>query len=48
MTTKPNLVTVLGRKKLNFGDETRSRHRFWLRRLLYWRRDSFSPPIRLK
>ncbi|MCM3477828.1 MULTISPECIES: hypothetical protein [Bacillaceae] len=48
MATRPNLVAVLGKKIPNFGDEPQSRHRFWLRELLYWRRDSFSPPIRLK
>ncbi|MBU5340809.1 MULTISPECIES: hypothetical protein [Bacillaceae] len=45
MTTKPNLVTVLGRKKLNFGDETQSRHHFWLRNACFWRRDPFSSPF---
>ncbi|WP_269920151.1 hypothetical protein [Caldifermentibacillus hisashii] len=45
MTTRFILVTVLGRKMLNFGDETQSRHRFWLRKLLFWRRDPFSSPF---
>ncbi|WP_368975462.1 hypothetical protein NST61_02605 [Caldifermentibacillus hisashii] len=45
MTTKPNLVTVLGRKKLNFGDETQSRHHFGVSKLQFWRRDSFSSPF---
>ncbi|MDL0421593.1 hypothetical protein QPM05_16075 [Caldibacillus thermoamylovorans] len=48
MATRSFLVAVFGLEMLNFGDETQSRHRFWLRKLLYWRRDSFSPPIRLK
>ncbi|WP_363551043.1 hypothetical protein [Caldifermentibacillus hisashii] len=45
MTTKPNLVTVLGRKRHNFGDETQSRHHFWLRNACFWRRGPFSSPF---
>ncbi|WP_231553259.1 hypothetical protein [Caldibacillus thermoamylovorans] len=35
LTTRSFLVAVLGRKIPNFDDETRSRHRFWLRKLLF-------------
>ncbi|WP_404996642.1 hypothetical protein [Caldifermentibacillus hisashii] len=45
MTTRSFLVTVLGRKKLNFGDETQSRHRFWSGNAQFWRRDPFSSPF---
>ncbi|MCB5936221.1 hypothetical protein LJB62_15080 [Bacillus sp. DFI.2.34] len=45
MTTRLVLVAVLGRKKLNFGDETQSRHHFWLRNACFWRRDPFSSPF---
>ncbi|WP_152032318.1 hypothetical protein [Caldibacillus thermoamylovorans] len=45
MTTRLVLVTVLGRKKLNFGDETQSRHRFWSGNAQFWRRDPFSSPF---
>ncbi|MEL3956202.1 hypothetical protein NST17_03105 [Caldifermentibacillus hisashii] len=45
MTTSLNLVTILRRKMLNFDDEPGSRHRFWLRKLQFWRRDPFSLPI---
>ncbi|MEL3956037.1 hypothetical protein NST17_02200 [Caldifermentibacillus hisashii] len=42
MAARPVLVAVLGRKKLNFGGETQSRHHFWLRNACFWRRDPFS------
>ncbi|WP_368986351.1 hypothetical protein NST54_02215 [Caldifermentibacillus hisashii] len=45
LAARPVLVAVLGRKKLNFGDETQSRHHFWLRNACFWRRDSFSSPL---
>ncbi|WP_346208039.1 hypothetical protein NSS91_02130 [Caldifermentibacillus hisashii] len=45
LATRPNLVAVLGRKKLNFGDETQSRHHFWLRNACFWRRGPFSSPL---
>ncbi|MEL3956035.1 hypothetical protein NST17_02190 [Caldifermentibacillus hisashii] len=45
MATKPVLVAVLGRKKLNFGDETQSRHHFWVRNACFWRRGPFSSPL---
>ncbi|WP_269920152.1 hypothetical protein, partial [Caldifermentibacillus hisashii] len=45
MATRSFLVAVLGRKKLNFGDETQSRHHFWLRNACFWRRDPFSSPF---
>ncbi|MBU5340810.1 MULTISPECIES: hypothetical protein [Bacillaceae] len=45
MATKPVLVAVLGRKKLNFGDETQSRHHFWVRNACFWRRGPFSSPF---
>ncbi|MEK6453008.1 hypothetical protein [Caldifermentibacillus hisashii] len=38
LTTRPVLVTILRRKMLNFDDEPGSRHRFWLRKLQFWRR----------
>ncbi|MEC5271671.1 hypothetical protein [Caldifermentibacillus hisashii] len=31
LATSPILVTILRWKSLNFGDEPRSRHRFWVR-----------------
>ncbi|MCB7071411.1 hypothetical protein LIZ76_15910 [Caldibacillus sp. 210928-DFI.2.22] len=45
MATRLVLVAVLGRKKLNFGDETQSRHRFWSGNAQFWRRGSFSSPF---
>ncbi|MEN0647852.1 hypothetical protein NSQ82_02155 [Caldifermentibacillus hisashii] len=45
MATRSFLVTVLGRKKLNFGDEAQSRHHFWLRNACFWRRGPFSSPL---
>ncbi|MCB7077485.1 hypothetical protein LI012_11745, partial [Caldibacillus thermoamylovorans] len=45
MATRSFLVAVLGRKKLNFGGETQSRHRFWLRNACFWRRSPFSSPL---
>ncbi|MEN0650174.1 hypothetical protein NSQ82_14270 [Caldifermentibacillus hisashii] len=43
MTTRPFLVTILGRKILVFGDETFSRHHFGAENPLFWRRGPFSP-----
>ncbi|MCM3054299.1 hypothetical protein [Caldibacillus thermoamylovorans] len=48
MATRIILVAVLGRKKLNFGGETQSRHHFWLRNACFWRRDPFSSPFWVK
>ncbi|MEN0665017.1 hypothetical protein [Caldifermentibacillus hisashii] len=45
MATRFILVAVLGRKKLNFGDETQSRHHFWLRNACFWRRGPISSPF---
>ncbi|MEN0658228.1 hypothetical protein NST11_02195 [Caldifermentibacillus hisashii] len=45
MATRSFLVTVLGRKMLNFGGETQSRHHFWLRNACFWRRGPFSSPL---
>ncbi|WP_346206917.1 hypothetical protein NSS89_02885 [Caldifermentibacillus hisashii] len=45
MATRFILVAVLGRKKLNFGDETQSRHRFWSGNAQFWRRGLFSSPF---
>ncbi|MDL0421910.1 hypothetical protein QPM05_17895 [Caldibacillus thermoamylovorans] len=45
MTTKPELVTVLKRKMLYFGDEPCSRHRFEVKNALLWRRDPNSSPF---
>ncbi|MED4852318.1 hypothetical protein P9386_10855 [Caldifermentibacillus hisashii] len=45
MATRLVLVAVLGRKKLNFGDETQSRHRFWSGNAQFWRRGLFSSPF---
>ncbi|WP_368996511.1 hypothetical protein [Caldifermentibacillus hisashii] len=45
MTTKPFLVTILGRKMLVFGDETFSRHHFKPKIARFWRRDPFSSPF---
>ncbi|MBU5344047.1 hypothetical protein [Caldifermentibacillus hisashii] len=45
MATKPNLVTVLRRKMLVFGDETHSRHRFWSKTSQFWRRNLISSPF---
>ncbi|WP_368985509.1 hypothetical protein NST54_13775 [Caldifermentibacillus hisashii] len=42
MTTKPFLVTILGRKIHFFDDETFSRRRFEAENLPFWRRDHFS------
>ncbi|MEN0647850.1 hypothetical protein NSQ82_02145 [Caldifermentibacillus hisashii] len=35
LATRSFLVTVFGLEMLNFGDEARSRRRFWLRKLLF-------------
>ncbi|WP_363550225.1 hypothetical protein [Caldifermentibacillus hisashii] len=45
MATKLVLVTVFGRKPLNFGDEACSRHRFWSKISQFWRRGLFSSPF---
>ncbi|MEN0647857.1 hypothetical protein NSQ82_02180 [Caldifermentibacillus hisashii] len=45
MATKPVLVAVFGLEMLNFGDETRSRRRFWSRNAQFWRRGQFSSPL---
>ncbi|WP_160289662.1 hypothetical protein [Caldibacillus thermoamylovorans] len=42
MTTKPFLVTSLGRKTPFFDDETLSRHHFEPKIARFWRRDPFS------
>ncbi|MEC5273720.1 hypothetical protein [Caldifermentibacillus hisashii] len=42
MTTSLILVTVFGRKPLNFGDETCSRHRFEAKNARFWRRNLIS------
>ncbi|WP_346200498.1 hypothetical protein NSQ96_02790 [Caldifermentibacillus hisashii] len=39
------LVVNFERKMFYFGDEPGSRHRFRLRKLLFWRRDPFSSPF---
>ncbi|MEN0664863.1 hypothetical protein [Caldifermentibacillus hisashii] len=45
MTTKPNLVAILGREILNFGDEAQSRHHFGAENAQFWRRGRISSPI---
>ncbi|MEN0658062.1 hypothetical protein NST11_01340 [Caldifermentibacillus hisashii] len=45
MTTKPNLVAILGRRKPIFDDETYSRHHFEVKNAQFWRRASFSSPF---
>ncbi|WP_368986348.1 hypothetical protein NST54_02205 [Caldifermentibacillus hisashii] len=45
MATRSFLVTVFGLEMLNFGDETRSRRRFWSRNAQFWRRGPFSSPF---
>ncbi|MCM3053631.1 hypothetical protein [Caldibacillus thermoamylovorans] len=35
LTTRPVFVTILGWKKLNFGDEPRSRHHFGVRNSIF-------------
>ncbi|MEC5273346.1 hypothetical protein, partial [Caldifermentibacillus hisashii] len=42
MATKLVLVTVLRRKMHYFGDEARSRHRFWSKISYFWRRNLIS------
>ncbi|MCM3478186.1 MULTISPECIES: hypothetical protein [Bacillaceae] len=42
MTTRPIFVVVFGRKASFFGDEARSRRRFWTESFIFWRRDPFS------
>ncbi|WP_251241879.1 hypothetical protein [Caldibacillus thermoamylovorans] len=45
LTTRLILVTILRRKMLVFGDETRSRHHFEVKNTRFWRRDLFSSPF---
>ncbi|WP_368975314.1 hypothetical protein NST61_01690 [Caldifermentibacillus hisashii] len=45
MTTKPNLVAILGRRKPIFDDETYSRRQFGERNAVFWRRNPFSSPF---
>ncbi|MEL3956587.1 hypothetical protein NST17_05095 [Caldifermentibacillus hisashii] len=45
MTTRIKLVTILGRKTPNFGDEPCSRRRFDLKNALFWRRERISSPF---
>ncbi|MCB5936220.1 hypothetical protein LJB62_15075 [Bacillus sp. DFI.2.34] len=45
LATRSFLVAVFGLEMLNFGDETQSRHHFWLRNACFWRRDPFSSPL---
>ncbi|MCB5936385.1 hypothetical protein LJB62_16005 [Bacillus sp. DFI.2.34] len=45
MATRPVLVTVFGRKPLNFGDEACSRHHFEVKNARFWRRGPFSSPF---
>ncbi|WP_160289679.1 hypothetical protein [Caldibacillus thermoamylovorans] len=45
MTTRTNLVTVLGWETPIFGDEPCSRHRFKAENTNFWRRASFSSPF---
>ncbi|WP_270578488.1 hypothetical protein [Caldibacillus thermoamylovorans] len=45
MTTKPNLVAILGRRKPIFDDETYSRRQFGERNAVFWRRGLFSSPF---
>ncbi|WP_156103226.1 hypothetical protein [Caldibacillus thermoamylovorans] len=42
MTTRPIFVVVFGRKASFFGDEARSRRRFWTESFIFWRRGPFS------
>ncbi|WP_368993753.1 hypothetical protein NSQ45_03995 [Caldifermentibacillus hisashii] len=45
LATRLVLVTVFGRKPLNFGDETQSRRHFEAKNLIFWRRGQFSSPF---
>ncbi|MCM3056576.1 hypothetical protein [Caldibacillus thermoamylovorans] len=45
MTTKPDLVTIFGRKPPYFNDEPRSRHPFEVKTTQFWRRNQFSSPF---
>ncbi|WP_368975978.1 hypothetical protein NST61_05510 [Caldifermentibacillus hisashii] len=45
MATRIKLVTILGRKTPNFGDEPCSRRHFDLKNTLFWRRESNSSPF---
>ncbi|MCB7076937.1 hypothetical protein LI012_08885 [Caldibacillus thermoamylovorans] len=42
LATRLFLVAVLGWKTPLFGDETSSRHLFWAKNTIFWRRDLFS------
>jgi hypothetical protein len=42
LATKLFLVVILSWKTPLFGDETPSRHLFWAKNTIFWRRDSFS------
>ncbi|MEK6456058.1 hypothetical protein [Caldifermentibacillus hisashii] len=45
MTTSLVLVAIFGWELLNFDDEIRSRHRFEVKKALFWRRESISSPF---
>ena len=45
LATKPILVTIFQWKTHYFDDEPRSRHRFEVKKALFWRRASFSSPF---
>ncbi|MBU5342528.1 hypothetical protein [Caldifermentibacillus hisashii] len=45
MTTRANLVTILMRKMIYFGDEGQSRHRFEQGNVHFRRRELFSLPF---
>ncbi|MEN0648105.1 hypothetical protein NSQ82_03505 [Caldifermentibacillus hisashii] len=42
LAARPVLVVVFRSESHVFGDEPRSRRRFWVRKSCFWRRDSFS------
>ncbi|WP_270578666.1 hypothetical protein [Caldibacillus thermoamylovorans] len=48
MTTSLVLVAIFGWELLDFDDETRSRHRFEVKKALFWRRESISSPFTVK
>ncbi len=45
LTTSLDLVTFLGRKTPDFGDEPQSRHLFWAKNIRFWRRNLISSPF---
>ncbi|MEK0291944.1 hypothetical protein P5F77_15900 [Caldifermentibacillus hisashii] len=45
MATRLFLVVILSWKTPLFGDETTSRHLFWAKNAIFWRRDLFSSPF---